>query len=235
MIIQEFNSKKLESAKRYLSTDALLIHVCDSLARRTKLSLVRMGDGEASIIKHLKGKAHGKYLFNPEWLKEYGLVGADLKLIANKLIFAAQFADFYCPNISGLVYDKYEIISLTPPRDYYCEGLYAHTWLYMGRVEELMKYNGGIGVVCRNSNEVADRLFMKYGRMDIEATDYDSWLDYDVAMDFVGQMKAHLILVSAGPSGKFFCVEAAKKFNKVVIDTGSALIRHWSVSKTKNY
>lgn len=236
MKIQSFTSAQLSQAMKYISCDALFIQVCNALARRIPLSTVRMGDGEKSIIQYLKTGDKTKYLSDNVWLKEYGLLGVDLKQIGQSLIGAAQLTDYMCPNISGLVLPKYEILSVLPPRDYYCEGLYAHTWLYMGRVPELMKYDGGIGIVCRNSKEVADRLFMKYGKLviGIETFDYDSWKDYDSVLEQIGNTKANLILVSAGPSGKYLCVEASRKFGKVVLDTGSALIRHWSVSKTRD-
>jgi len=235
MNIQEYTQEQKQSALKYISCDALLLLVCDALARSEPFSTVRMGDGERALIRYYRTGQAARFLYDGVWLREYGLFGADLKMVGQQLYEAAINVDCLCPNIAGLTLPKYEILSMLPPRDIICEGLYAHTWLYMGRVPELMSYQGGIGVVCRNSNDVADRLFMKFGRMDIEATDYGKWEDYSSALDFIGQMKAHMVLVAAGPSGKRLCVEASKKFGKVVLDVGSALVRHWSVSKTRNY
>lgn len=236
MKIKNYSPDQKSSAMKYISCDALLLFVCHALHNRSALSTVRMGDGEKAIIKYLQTGETAKYLLDPVWLKEYGLLDADLKRIGQTLLDAAQYADWMCPNISGLTLPKYEILSCLPPRDYYAEGLYAHTWLYMGRIPELMSYEHGIGIVCRNSKEVADRLFMKFGRavLNAESVDYDSWKDYSKSLEAIGKMRANLILVSAGPSGKFLCVEAAKKYGKVVLDTGSALVRHWSVSKTRD-
>lgn len=236
MKIRSYSPEQKTAAMKYVSCDALLLFVCHALHTRAPLSTVRMGDGEKALIKYLQTGETAKYLIDPIWLKEYGLLDADLKKVGQSLLDAAQYADWMCPNISGLTLPKYEILSCLPPRDYYAEGLYAHTWLYMGRVPELMNYEHGIGVVCRNSKEVADRLFMKFGRpvLNAEYIDYDSWKDYGKCLDGIGKMRANLILISAGPSGKFLCVEAAKKYGKVVLDTGSALVRHWSVSKTRD-
>ena len=232
MIVKKFHPSAIEQAKKYIDSDALLIIVMDKLARREPLSVIRMGDGEASIMRG----SNRPFLKRKDWLTEYGLWGADLKRVAKELVLATEKADWYCPNISGLVWPKYEILSISAQREQYAIGLFAHAWLYMGRVEELMKFDGGIGLVCRNSKEVADRLFMKYGKvgLEVETCDYDSWLDFDKAIDAIGKMKAHLIFCSCGPSGKWMIVQAAKKHGKVVIDTGSSLIRHWSVSKTRN-
>lgn len=236
MKIQKYTQDKLEQALKYLSSDALLVFVCDALARRKPLSTVRMGDGERALIDYANGGSTANFLRSKEWLKEYGLLDADLVKIGNDLKEAAICTDFLCPNISGLTLPKYEILHLLPPKDFYCEGLYAHTWLYMGRIEELLKYDGKVAVVCRDSGKVADRMFFKWGNhlLNMEHTDYDSWRDYPRALEAIGKMEANLILVSAGPSGKHLCVEASRKFGKVVLDTGSALIRHWSVSKTRN-
>jgi len=236
MKIKHYSPEAKASAMKYISCDALLLFICHALHAGSPLSTIRMGDGEKAIIKYLQTGETAKYLVDPVWLKEYGLEGADLKKIGQSLLNAAQLTDWLCPNISGLTLPKYEILSCLPPRDHYAEGLYAHTWLYMGRIPELMTYDKGIGIVCRDSKDVADRLLMKFGKpvLHAEYTDYDSWKDYDKCLSDIGHMRANMILVSAGPSGKYLCVEAAKKFGKVVLDTGSALIRHWSVSKTRN-
>lgn len=234
MNIIEVSEFQISQAKKFISTDALFIIVCDALARKKSLSVVRMGDGEKAIILHAKGQDKWSFLNDPKWLKEYGLIDAEIKKVGENLIKAASESDYFCPNIYGIQKGNYDVMGICEPRDYYGEGLFAHTWAYMGRVNALMKYDGGIGVVCRNANEIADRLFMKYGRRDIEFADYDSWKDYDSALDFIGQMKAHLILISAGASGKYLCVEAAKKYGKVVLDTGSALINFWSISCLRN-
>ena len=235
MFFKEYTPIQIEQAKRYISCDALFILVMNALARKEPFSVVRMGDGEASILRMRTGGPMAKHLVNKDWLKEYGLLGADMKILMAQLWLATEHSDVYCPNISGLCLTKYEIISLGKQREMYGEGLFAHTWLYMGRVEELMLYEGRIGVVCRNSKDISMRLFNKYSKPDIEASEYNSWTDYYKCLDEIGKMKSHLILVSAGPSGKYLCVEASKKFGKVVLDTGSALIRHWSVSKVKNF
>lgn len=233
MIVKEYNKEELTRAKQYLSSDALLIHVCDALARKKPLSLVRMGDGEKMIVKYSQGEAPHRYLTDKIWLQEYGLWKADLKKVGQDLIKAANEADFFCPNISGLVYPKYEMLSFMPKREQYGEGLFAHSWLYMGRVPELMNYSGGIAVVCRSSINISYDLGKKYNKIGIHSIDYDSWKDYDRALELISLIPAHLILVSAGASGKYLVVEAAKKTGKVVIDTGSALIRHWSQVKTR--
>lgn len=236
MRIQKYGKEARGQALQYGSSDALLLFVCDAIHRRLPLSTVRLGDGERCLIEYVLTGTMSRYLMDPIWLKEYGLYEADLQKVGRSLLNAAKEVDYLCPNISGLTLPKYEIISVLPPRERYYEGLYAHTWLYMGRVKELMDYPGGVGIVCRNSKEVADRLFMKFGRnlLHAEHTEYGSWRDYPSALEAIGKMKTNLVLVSAGPSGKYLCVEASKKWGKVVLDTGSALVRHWSVSKSRN-
>lgn len=233
MTIKEYDPNNLETAKRWIHSDAMFINIADALARRNPLSTVRMGDGEKAILAVAKGAIPAKFLIDKSWLKEYGLYGADLKRIGENLYEAAKRATFLCPNIVGLSRPKYEILSLLPNRKYYGGGLYAHEWLYMGRVPELINYSGGVGIVCRNADDVKDRLFMKYGKvaMDYETAEYGSFLNYSDALRSIEKMRANLILISAGPSGKMLCVEAAEKTGKVVLDTGSALIRHWSMSK----
>jgi hypothetical protein len=90
-----------------------------------------------------------------------------------------------------------------------------------------MKYTGGIGIVCRNPDKIINRLYLNYNKSDYETANYDSWKDYDKCLEEIGKMKSHLILISSGASGKYLCVEASRKFGKVVLDVGSGLMNHW--------
>jgi len=229
MNLQIYEAEKVATAKKYMSGDAIFILVSNALLMRKPLSLVRMGDGERSIILGV----NKRYLTDKVWLKEYGLVGADFKKVQTSVIKAANEADIFCPNISGLMLDRYEIIPHVNARAFYGSGIICHEWLYMGRVPKLLQHTGGVGVVCRDSQKVANGLCDKYSIVRMEYADYDSWEDYGAALKFIGGMKANLILCSVGASGKYLIVEAARKFNKVVIDAGSAMIRHWSTKKSR--
>ncbi len=233
MKLTAISDDKIREAHQFLSTDALFVLVGNALRRKHRLSVIRMGDGEKSIIEFSHGAPARHFLLDAGWLTEYGLVGADLSLVGNSLMWAADHADYLCPNPAGLIYPAYDIVPLLAKRAQYGEGLFAHTWAYMGRVNELMKYDGGILVVCRGAAHIADALSSKF-RVSVTSVEHATWQDHLPALRAIGDSPAHLVLVSAGPAGKELIVEAAERYNKVVIDTGSALRNFWASPSPRN-
>lgn len=228
MKVQPYSDGILALAHRYMSSDALFIIVCDAIARGLPMSVVRMGDGERMIIQVAQGAEPVKFLCDPVWLDQYGLLNADLKKVGGQLLLAASRATFFGPNIYGLINVGYDLHSVTAPRSEYVEGLFAYSWFYMGRVHNLLNCGGPIGIVCRAAKRVATALGSRYGTGIIfELSNYDGWRDYEQALISIGRMQAKLILCAVGPSGKSLVVEAASAYDKVVLDVGSAMVNHW--------
>lgn len=225
-MIQEYSNEQLAIAKKMISSDAFYIIVCDALVKKKHLSVVRMNDGERAIMNVSKGTAPSHFLLDDNWLKEYGLYGADLEKTGRDLFVAANSADYFAQFISGWFLPNFDVISLIEPRDMYVDGFYPYLWKNMDRVKELMKYDGGISVVCRNSISVSEKLFSTYGAK-INPIEYASWKDYDSAMDAIGKSGTHLVLCSTGASGKLLNVQASKKHWKACLDVGSGMINSW--------
>lgn len=224
MILNKYTPEQIDVAKKFISPDAFMFIVMDKIMRNESLSVVGFGDGERSVMKYAKGAGKASYLDDAKYLKEYGLTGANLKAIGLDLYFAANEADYFCPLISGLYMNNFDTISLVHKRDVYVERLFPYAWFYMGREKELMKCDD-IAIVCRDSANVAQRMADKYG-VEVEPIEYSSWQDYSRALKDIEESTAKLILCSVGQSGKYLSVEAAK-FNKVVLDIGSAMINKW--------
>lgn len=228
MKVRSYTDGILALARRYMSSDALFIIVCDAIARGLPMSVVRMGDGERLIIQVSHGAEPVKFLRDPVWLDQYGLLCADLKKVGKQLLLAANQATFFGPNIYGLVHEGYDLHSVTEPRSEYVEGLFAYSWFYMGRVHNLLHYGGPIGIVCRRAEQVGIALGNKYGGgLIFELSNYDGWRDYEQVLISIGKMQAKLVLCAVGPSGKSLVVEAASAYGKVVLDVGSAMVNHW--------
>lgn len=217
MITQE----QINLAKKFISPDAFLLIVKAALEQNKALSAVGFGDGERSIM--INSNAH--YLKNPEYLKEYGLIGANLTEIGKELFKAANEADWFCPLISGITMKDFDCIRIVSPREQYVERLFTYSWYYMQRVDELFK-SYSCAVVCRNSQRIAENLIRKYALGSVQAIEYSSWTDCNTALKQIKESKFNLILCSVSQSGKLMIVEAAKS-GKVVLDIGSALINKW--------
>ncbi len=225
-MIKEYSLEKLGLAKKMISSDAFYIIVCDALTRRSRLSVVRMNDGERAIMEFSVNGKKEFFLNDDKWLMEYGLYEADLKKVGEDLFIAANSADYFAQFISGWFLPNFDVISLIEPREIYVDGFYPYLWKDMDRVKELMKYDGGIAIVCRNSKNVAEKFLASYGTT-VVPIEYDSWRDYGSAMDAVGKSNAHLVLCSTGASGKLFNVEVSKKYGKICLDVGSGMISSW--------
>jgi|SRR3990167_1246213 len=224
-MIQEYSIEKIALAKKMISSDAFYIIVCDALARKLPLSVVRMNDGERMIMEVARGRNPSHFLTDDNWLKEYGLYGADLKKVGEDLFTAANNSDYFAQFISGWFLPGFDVISLINQRDIYVDGFYPYLWKNADRHKELLKFDG-IAVVCRNSNQMAEKLLIGYGAKAIPI-EYNSWKDYDSAMKQIGECDAHLILCSTGASGKLLNVEASKRYGKVCVDVGSAMFACW--------
>lgn len=227
MLIKGYSENELRLIKKYISCDALLLIICDAIARKKPLSVVRLSDGERSIMKYSIGQSKAHYLNEEKWLKEYGLMGADLKKIGEDLFKASQESDYLCANISGFFNINYGVHDLIQEREVYAEAYYGYVWKNSGRIAELFKENISGGVVTRKAVETAERLKANYNFNACETAVYDSWMDRERVLDEIGNMKSHLILCAGGASIKYLCVEAAKIHNKVVLDAGSALTNIW--------
>jgi hypothetical protein len=232
MKIQAYTRDTIDAAKTYLSSDALLLLVCDALARAEPFSTVRMGDGEKAILDYANALPAASFLTNRTWQEEYGLVGADYYKVAAGLRQAARTANILCLNTAGLMLPNYDIAPYLAPRSLYGEGLYAHSWAYMGRVYDLMKYTGEIAVVCRDSQYIARELAHKFRRPFV-SVEYASWRDADEVKRLLTGTRIGLVFVSGGPSGKVVCTELAA-VGKVAIDVGSAMKTFWATNSPRN-
>lgn len=225
MQIRHYTDEQINLAKRFISPDAFFYIICNALSRKQPLSAVGFGDGEKAVMNYSKGMKKAHYLDNEQYLKEYGIYGADLKKIGEELFLAAEESDFFCPLISGVSMEAFDVIRMSDKRLNYVERLFPYMWYYAGRVDELMKHKG-IALVCRNAKETAKILEEKY-KCEILPIEYDSHKDTIMAYTTIGYISAGLILCATGQSGKYMMVNAAKDYNKVVLDIGSALKNKW--------
>jgi hypothetical protein len=232
-MIQPYSDDTLLQARKYLSSDALFLMVCSALARHTPLSVIRMGDGEKAIVDFADGRRPARdFLLKQSWQEEYGLVDANYRQVGADLLYASAYADILCLNTAGLYLPQYAIQQRVAARPFYGEGLFAHSWAYMGRIWHLMKYTGDIVVVCRNAAKVSHDMAVKFSRPFLYA-EYGCWKDYPIVIDAIRYAKPGLVLVSGGPSGKKLCVDMAR-FGMVALDTGSAMLKFWATNSVRN-
>jgi len=227
MILRKYTDTELSAIRKYISCEALMLIICDSVSSNKPLSIVRFSDGERAIMRYSTGGNQTHYLQEKKWLDEYGLWGADLQAIGYDLFKASEEADIICPNISGFFNPNFGVLDLIKARDLYAEAYFGYVWKQSGRLKDLFDNKISIGIATRNAAEIAQKLKTNFGHDEFETSVYASWKDKDRVIEEIGKMKSNLIFCAGGASMKYICVLAARLHNKVVIDAGSALTNFW--------
>ena len=211
---------------KILSSDALAAQIVDRIKRGVPTSVIRMSDGERAIMAVSRGEPAAGFLNDQNWLRRYGLMGANLRQVGADLLWAGKEADYLACTISGLFWNIFRVHPYFPERQQFIDQFYPQMWNCTDRVGAVLRA-GPVLVLHREHARLAPLLAKKYGLSDIDGAILNSWQDHN---KLLVQVKAHLaktVLVSGGASGKPFCVRLAKETGKVVLDVGEALTGVW--------
>jgi len=217
-----------------LSSDALFALVMDRLASNKGCSIIRMADGEKACIDAVKGLLPiRKFLSDPQWLKEFGMLDTDIKKVGESLLWAAKNTTYLAIAIAGIYRDTYNLHQyFLGTRDQFIDQFYARHWLKTRKLVPLFGAAPAI-IVHRYGKEVAAECEKLYNTGPIEYVNVNSWKDHKNAENIVAESNAHIVLVAAGPSGKAMCVRMAqRRENQVVLDVGHGLLSFIRKEKT---
>lgn len=217
---------QLAFTDKMLSSEALAAQIIDRIKRRIPTSVIRMSDGERGIIAHSQGAVMTGFMRNPEWLKRYGLDGADLAQVGNDLLWAGMKADYLACTISGLFWNEYKVDNYFNSRSRFIDQFYPRLWETTGRVGAILRA-GPVLVLHRNHKELVPILTQKYDLKGATGMPLNSWRDQARLLTALTNHPATTILVSGGASGKPFCVRLAQATGKVVLDVGEQLTTSW--------
>lgn len=217
----------LAFTQKILSSDALAAQIVDRIKKRVPTSLIRMSDGERAIIEVGQGKPPSSFLCDSQWLRRYGLEGADLKLVGQRLLRAGAEADYLACTISGLFWSIFKVHDKFPERQQFVDQFYPQLWECTDRVGAVLRA-GPVLVLHRQHEQIVPVLRQKYVIPDIEGLCLNSWTDHNALLYEAQGRRCRTILVSGGASGKPFCVDLARETGKVVLDVGEALTGCWT-------
>ena len=228
MFPQPLKPDRLEAAKKYICSTAFCVLVCDALLRGAGLTAIRMGDGEAAIIRASKGLPYAAFLNIEEWLRRYGVLDYPLDKLGEELVIAGNAATWFGPSIAGLWYKKYALHGFFHLRQHYICSLFPHMWAYAGYVNDVIAI-GKVFVACRNNDKKIHDMTKKYGVVEghIVGIELDSYHDHDAVCEAARSSDAGLVVISGGPTGKSLIGKIAEGNNKVVLDCGNGLISRW--------
>ena len=222
MFNARLTAEQKDLCHKMLNSDALAALLVDALLSGTPTSVVRMSDGERALMQLSETGETVDFLQDQEWLKKYGLYGADLACVGRRLIQANREATFVASTISGLYLSAFNCFKWSAERKHLISSFYAYELVNSGRIQSIMDVSGGVLVLHRRGPELAQMIYHKY-RADARGFVLDSWKDHASLLKEVKQCPHKLVLVSGGASGKPFCVDIARETGKTVLDVGEAL------------
>lgn len=226
-------SDQLNFTNKILSSEALACQIVDRIKKHIPTSVVRMSDGERGFINHYMGGPKEWFMNTPEWVKRYGLEGADFKETGRCLLEAGKKADYLACPIAGLYWPSFNTYSMFPERTQFIDQFFPLFFEAAGHAGEILNM-GKVVVLHREYQGVVDALKRKYGLgKGVSGIRLDSWRDHEAVMASVNDHNPDIILVSGGPSGKPLCVDLAHHTGAVVLDCGEALGSLW-VEPKKN-
>lgn len=225
--VTNLTDKQIDQCNSVLDSTALAALIIHRINNSIPTSVIRESDGEQCIIQTgLLGVPARKFLLDDEWLTKYGVIGADLKEVAEELLRAGNEADYLGVPTAGLWSDKYDVFQHFPGRKQFISVFYHRDWSNRGFVRDIL--HAGLPMVLhRDHAEIADNLGDRYGLPNILSSKLGSWRDQHSAEEAVSKSNARTILASGGPTGKAFMVDLARKYGKVVLDVGNGITKSW--------
>ena len=219
---------KVPLARKFLSNHAFCFIVSQMILKKEAFSVVRMGDGERSIIF-----GRERHYVDPEWAKVRGCVDDQGNLISNgrladDLVAAGNRATFFGPSLHGLFLPAYDLFGFFNARDTYVDALYPSYWLAHGYVGDFLRIGKSL-IACFDHDRVVKTLTENHNLPmgQLTGVELKSWSDKDRILSTISSSDVDMVLVAGGPPGKLLVVEAAENCNKPVLDVGDALRMRW--------
>lgn len=230
MSLKPLDPNKKELANRYLSAYAFYYLVGDALASRTPLSVVRMGDGELSLLKACQprlavgrgSEVIGEQHRDEEWRTRLGFDGITYADVYRRITEAGNDCSHFAPSVSGLTMPDFELFQYFKPRNQYLDNFFVNIWQTQYKVD-LYKEAGNILFIHR-SRGAADALQIRCKEklgVRVSYLELNNWRQTeDVIQQAIANTDARLVLFAGGPASKYLSPRIAAS-NKVVLDIGN--------------
>jgi hypothetical protein len=213
--------------------------VGNALDKKENLSVVRMADGEKLLMDLCNKDTESEFIepteqFSADWLKNFGVSDIPKKLLKERLLLAANKADYFAASLAGIQYPQYNVDNFSP-RGYYVDNFFPNQW------DETMKQNlfkkaGHVLFIHRNTNTAdAMQIRAKYV-LGVKVTylKLTHWSEADEIIEKANKIDAPLVVYSSGPASKIIGPAIATNGNikKVTLDIGQAADR-WTFSNLR--
>lgn len=227
-----FEPSKLREAQiarciNTISSNTFYMMVANAILSKEALSVVRMGDGEKSLMDKCEGilpAGTDRNIDDPDWLKTLGCTGIHLNDLYNRLRQAANQCTWFAPSISGIARKEYNLYDRFDPRDRYVDNFFVNAWTDEMKIN-LYKAAGHVLFIHRNPMSFA-ALKTRSEKIGVKASYIclDNWMESEDVIAQAAKIDAPLVLFSAGPASKYIghLIANGGSITKVTLDLGNS-------------
>jgi hypothetical protein len=219
-----------EDIKRCLNTvssNTFYMMVANAILSKESLSVVRMGDGEKSLMDKCEGilpAPTDRDIEDGNWMETLGCSGITDEALYSRLQNAANECTWFAPSISGIGRKEYNLYKRFAPRDRYIDNFWCNAWTDEMKIN-LYKAAMHILFIHRNPLSFA-ALKVRAKKIGVEASyiQLDNWRESEDVIDQASKIDAPLVLFSAGPASKYIGhrISVGGNIPKVALDLGNS-------------
>jgi len=226
MVFKVLSTEKYRIAHSYISPNAFFALVGDALISGHSLSVVRMGDGEAHILRHTAQAAPDALcdVYDVDWRKRMGIEGITNQELRRRILDAGNNVDYFAPSVSGLTRSAYDLYEFFEPRTHYVDNFFVNVWTDEMKAE-LFKAAGRVLLLHANRGladamqiRARDKLGVK-----VEYLELNSWTQTERVLKQGILSEAKLVVFAGGPASKYLATDLAScgAAPRVVLDLGN--------------
>jgi hypothetical protein len=138
MNLVSLSERKINLSNKIVSPYSFLYQVGDALISRKPLSVVRMGDGEHTLLTEIVGADDldaPPTSWDAGWHQRMGTVGITRRELYKRMLAAGNECSHFAPSVSGLVMESYNLFNFFDPRDHYVDNFFVNIWSLEQKVE----------------------------------------------------------------------------------------------------
>ena len=226
MNLVSLSEQKIEIANKIVSAYSFLYQVGDALINHKPLSVVRMGDGEHTLLSEITNSDDlDSHLtsYDDAWHQRMGTAGITRLELYKRMMEAGNTCSHFAPSVSGLVLGSFDLFDFFAPRDHYVDNFFVNIWSDEQKVE-LFKTAQSVLFIHRNraTADAMQKRAKQYLGVRVRYLELSNWEQTDaVIADAVADTEARLVLFAGGPASKYLSPRIAAS-NKVVLDLGNS-------------
>jgi len=222
--LSTLDAQQLSLCESTISSNTFYYIVGHHLSSKSGLSVVRMGDGEKSILADANKKNPSMTVntFNEKWLINMGCLGISFGEIKSRIIRAGNECDWFAPSISGISDSRFNLYDYFKKRDTYVDNFFVNQWT-SEMIANLYDIAGDVLLIHRNV-AFADMFQKRLPYTKLQFLKLSSWEETEGVIEAAKKKSSQLVLFSAGCAGKYIS-NAIAQSGKVVLDLGNSAER----------